>query len=53
LKIQTNSSTVAPVEVLSSAIEDLANETDHLITQVQEAIENWRKDNEQGVMGQF
>jgi DNA-directed RNA polymerase II subunit RPB11 len=53
LKIQTNSSTVAPVEVLSSAIEDLANETDHLITQVQEAMEDWRKDNEQGVMGQF
>ena len=37
LKIQTNNSTVAPVEVLSSAIEDLANETDHLITQFQEA----------------
>jgi len=53
LKIQTNSSTVAPVEVLSSAIEDLANETDHLITQVQEAMEDWRKNNEQGVMGQF
>lgn len=53
LKIQTNSSTVAPVEVLSSAIEDLANETDHLITQVQEAMEDWKKDNEQGVMGQF
>jgi DNA-directed RNA polymerase II subunit RPB11 len=53
VKIQTNSSTVAPVEVLSSAIEDLANETDHLITQVQEAMEDWRKNNEQGVMGQF
>lgn len=53
LKIQTNSSTVAPVEVLSSAIEDLANETDHLITQVQEAMEDWKKDNEQGVIGQF
>lgn len=53
VKIQTNSSTVAPVEVLSSAIEDLANETDHLITQVQEAMEHWRKNNEQGVMGQF
>ena len=38
LKIQTNNSTVAPVEVLSSAIEDLANETDHLITQFTDAV---------------
>lgn len=45
LKIQTNNSTVSPVEVLSSAIEDLANETDHLITQFQDAVETWRREN--------
>lgn len=49
LKIQTTSSNVAPVEVLSAAIEDLANETDHLITQVSDAIEEWRKENDTGV----
>jgi DNA-directed RNA polymerase II subunit RPB11 len=49
LKIQTASSNVAPVEVLSAAIEDLANETDHLITQVADAIEDWRKENDTGV----
>ena len=53
LKIQTNSSTVAPVEVLSAAIEDLANETDHLITQTTDAIEKWKKENSAGLMGQF
>uniref|UniRef100_A0A7S3QBG1 DNA-directed RNA polymerase RBP11-like dimerisation domain-containing protein n=1 Tax=Chaetoceros debilis TaxID=122233 RepID=A0A7S3QBG1_9STRA len=53
MKIQTNSSTVAPVEVLSSAIEDLAGETDHLITQTTDAISKWKKDNQSGVMGQF
>mmetsp|Transcript_32770 Transcript_32770/g.71900 ORF Transcript_32770/g.71900 Transcript_32770/m.71900 type:complete len:128 (-) Transcript_32770:449-832(-) len=53
LRIQTSSSTVSPVEVLSSAIEDLGNETDHLIAQATEAIEIWRKENDQGVMGQF
>eukprot|EP00957_Ditylum_brightwellii_P156140 11884492-Ditylum_brightwellii.AAC.1 len=51
MRIQTSSSTVAPVEVLSAALEDLANETDHLTTQVSEAISNWKKDNEGGVMG--
>ncbi|OEU20619.1 hypothetical protein FRACYDRAFT_224004 [Fragilariopsis cylindrus CCMP1102] len=51
LKIQTNNSTVAPVEVLSSAIEDLANETDHLITQFQEATDNWKREND--TEGQF
>lgn len=50
-KIQTNSSTVAPVEVLSSAIEDLSNETDHLITAFTEAVDDWKKENEAG--GQF
>jgi len=45
-KIQTNSSTTDPKAVLSNAIEDLSGETDHLITQTQEAIERWRKENE-------
>lgn len=54
LKIQTNNSNVAPVEVLSSAIEDLSNETDHLITQFTEAIEQWKRENESSEMaGQF
>jgi DNA-directed RNA polymerase II subunit RPB11 len=54
LKIQTNSSTVAPIEVLSAAIEDLSNETDHLISQVSDAIEDWRKENEAaGGVSQF
>ena len=52
-KIQTNSSTVAPVEVLSSAIEDLSNETDHLISAFADAIDDWKKENEAGVMGQY
>jgi DNA-directed RNA polymerase II subunit RPB11 len=46
LRIQTNSSTVAPAEVLSNAIEDLGMETDYLTTQFQEAIDKWRKENE-------
>ena len=46
MKIQTNSSTVAPIEVLSAAIEDLSNETDHLISQVTDSIEEWRKQND-------
>merc|ERR1712157_658866 len=46
LRIQTNSSTVAPVEVLSCAIEDLQNETDHLMTQVSDALDKWRKEND-------
>mmetsp|Transcript_68304 Transcript_68304/g.197954 ORF Transcript_68304/g.197954 Transcript_68304/m.197954 type:complete len:128 (+) Transcript_68304:54-437(+) len=53
LKIQTNNSNVAPVEVLSSAIEDLSNETDHLITQFQEAMENWKRENDADMTGQF
>ena len=52
MKIQTTSSTVAPVEVLSSAIEDLAGETDHLITQTSDAITKWKKENQSGI-GQF
>eukprot|EP00536_Pseudo-nitzschia_multiseries_P007938 jgi/Psemu1/305329/fgenesh1_kg.192_\ len=53
LKIQTNNSTVAPVEVLSSAIDDLSNETDHLMTQFQEACDNWKRENETEIGGQF
>jgi DNA-directed RNA polymerase II subunit RPB11 len=53
LKIQTNSSTVAPIEVLSAAIEDLSNETDHLISQVTDSIEEWRKQNDAGANVQF
>ena len=46
MKVQTNNSNVAPVEVLSSAIEDLSNETDHLITQFQDAMEAFKRNNE-------
>jgi DNA-directed RNA polymerase II subunit RPB11 len=53
MKIQTNNSTVAPVEVLSSAIEDLANETDHLITQFQDAVETWKRENDAEMAAQF
>ena len=53
LKIQTNNSTVAPVEVLSSAIDDLSNETDHLMTQFQESCDNWRRENETQIGGNF
>lgn len=44
LKVQTSTSQVAPAETLSSAIEDLSNETDHLITQVTDSIDKWKKD---------
>jgi DNA-directed RNA polymerase II subunit RPB11 len=50
LKIQTNSATTDPKTVLSNAIEDLAGETDHLITQLQDALEAWHKEND-GVLG--
>jgi len=53
MKIQTNSSTVAPIETLSAAIEDLSNETDHLISQVTDSIEEWRKQSDAGAMAQF
>mmetsp|Transcript_118999 Transcript_118999/g.333321 ORF Transcript_118999/g.333321 Transcript_118999/m.333321 type:complete len:128 (+) Transcript_118999:122-505(+) len=53
LKIQTNNANVAPVEVLSSAIEDLSNETDHLITQFQESMEAWKRENDADMAGQF
>jgi DNA-directed RNA polymerase II subunit RPB11 len=44
LKIQTTTSQVAPAETLS-------NETDHLITQVTDAIEKWKRENDTGMMG--
>ena len=53
LKIQTTNSNVAPVEVLSSAIEDLSNETDHLIIQFQDAMESWKRENDADMTGQF
>jgi DNA-directed RNA polymerase II subunit RPB11 len=46
LRVQTNSSNVSPAEVLTNAIEDLGSETDHLMTQFQDAVEKWRKENE-------
>jgi DNA-directed RNA polymerase II subunit RPB11 len=46
LRIQTNSSTASPAEVLTNAIEDLGSETDHLMTQFQEGVDKWRKQNE-------
>lgn len=52
LKIQTNSSTVSPPEVLSSAIEDLANETDHLLQQFMDAVDTYKQKNDE-MGGQF
>lgn len=46
MRVQTNSSNIAPAEALSNAIEDLGSETDHLTTQVLEAIDKWRKEHE-------
>ena len=46
LKIQTNSATTDPKAVLSNAIEDLGGETDHCITQFQEALEKWQKEHD-------
>ena len=46
LKIQTSSATTDPKAVLSNAIEDLGGETDHLITQLDEALEKWYKEND-------
>lgn len=51
LKIQTSTSTVAPLEVLASCIEDLSNETDHLITQFQDAIDAYKRKNDDTQMG--
>jgi DNA-directed RNA polymerase subunit L len=46
LRIQTNSGTASPTEVLTNAIEDLGGETDHLMTHFQEGVGKWRKQNE-------
>jgi DNA-directed RNA polymerase II subunit RPB11 len=46
LKVQTNSSTVSPAEVLSNAIEDLGGETDHLTQAFESAVEKWKKEND-------
>jgi DNA-directed RNA polymerase subunit L len=54
LKLQTNSSAVSPIEVLSAAIEDLGNETDYLTENTTDAIAKWKKENASGgVMDQF
>jgi hypothetical protein len=54
LKLQTSSSAVSPIEVLSAAIEDLGNETDYLTEKATDAIAKWRKENASGgVMDQF
>ncbi|GKY97273.1 hypothetical protein MPSEU_000685700 [Mayamaea pseudoterrestris] len=50
LRVQTTTSNVAPTEVLSNAMEDLGSETDHLMMQFQEGLEQWKRDNE-NVMG--
>eukprot|EP00985_Skeletonema_marinoi_P022311 scaffold14223_cov87-Skeletonema_marinoi.AAC.1 len=51
--VQTSTSQVAPAETLSAAIEDLSNETDHLITQVTDAIEKWKRENDtMGMLGE-
>lgn len=54
LKLQTNSSGVSPIEVLSAAIEDLGNETDYLTEKANDAIAKWKKENASGrVMDTF
>lgn len=53
LKVQTSTSQVAPAETLSAAIEDLSNETDHLITQMTDAMEKWKRENDtMGMLGE-
>ena len=46
MKIQTSSATADPKAVLSNAMEDLIGETDHLTTQFEEALDKWKKENE-------
>ena len=46
VKIQTNTATTDPIAVLSNAIEDLSGENDHLITVFEEALDKWRKEND-------
>ncbi len=54
LKLQTSSSAVSPIEVLSAAIEDLGNETDYLTENATDAIAKWKKENSSGgVMDHF
>jgi DNA-directed RNA polymerase II subunit RPB11 len=47
-KVQTTSSTISPEEVVSSAIDDLKDETDYLSRTVADAIEQWKKENATG-----
>lgn len=48
LKIQTNSSTVSPGDVLSNAMEDLGGETDHLTQAFESAIDKYRSEHMEG-----
>ncbi len=51
LKVQMSTSQVAAAETLIAAIEDLSNQTDHLITQVTDAMEKWKREND--TMGMY
>jgi DNA-directed RNA polymerase II subunit RPB11 len=54
LKIQTTSSTLAPLDVLHCAVDDLMEETTTLEREAKSAIERWKKENNSGVdMSQF
>ena len=53
MKIQTSSSTIAPHEVLALCIEDLSAETDHLITQFSEAVEDFKRKNSTEMGGTY
>jgi|EP01083_Nonionella_stella_P072734 DNA-directed RNA polymerase II subunit RPB11 len=45
MKVQTTSSTLAPIDVLYNAVEDLIEETSTLEREAKTAIERWKKEN--------
>lgn len=49
MKIQTTSSTLAPIDVLYNAVEDLMEETSTLEREAKSAIERWKKENNAGM----
>mmetsp|Transcript_46185 Transcript_46185/g.90195 ORF Transcript_46185/g.90195 Transcript_46185/m.90195 type:complete len:128 (+) Transcript_46185:200-583(+) len=51
MKVQTSGGNVSPVESLGSAIEDLLNETDHLINGLNDAVDRYRRENERADLG--
>eukprot|EP00587_Corethron_hystrix_P017001 CAMPEP_0113331166 /NCGR_PEP_ID=MMETSP0010_2-20120614/22303_1 /TAXON_ID=216773 ORGANISM="Corethron hystrix, Strain 308" /NCGR_SAMPLE_ID=MMETSP0010_2 /ASSEMBLY_ACC=CAM_ASM_000155 /LENGTH=52 /DNA_ID=CAMNT_0000194333 /DNA_START=566 /DNA_END=724 /DNA_ORIENTATION=+ /assembly_acc=CAM_ASM_000155 len=51
MKVQTSGGNVSPVDSLGSAIEDLLNETDHLVTGLNDAIDRYRRENEEADLG--